>query len=334
MSAPYPWLAADWAALTRALDDGKLGHAYLLSGRQGLGKFAFASAFAGLALCETPGRDGACGSCRGCTLVAAGNHPDLKIVTPDEERTRIVIEQVRDVIEFYTLKPHYRAAKVCVICPAELMNHSAANALLKILEEPPPGALLLLVTHRPGQLAATINSRCQKLPLREPDWPTCLAWLNAQSAVRSAGAALEDMTLAGAPLDILAQVSSDEGQRFDDLIAALAGIAARRQGVLDSARAFGGGDIRRVLDAVEMLVQALLLRHAGHDLRHLSVPERQHRQLQEIADKLNSKRLFFFLDQIASARAVVLRSSGVRGAEIVENLFFCWAKITQSETKV
>lgn len=333
MSAPYPWQAADWTALATLAAGARLGHAYLLSGSEGLGKFAFAERFAALVLCEQPAGQAPCGNCRGCHLSAAGNHPDLKSLQLEEDKRRIAIEQVRELISFFALKPHYRQHKVALIYPAELMTTQAANALLKILEEPPSGALLLLVSHRPGQLLPTLRSRCQHRPLAAPDWDASAAWLN-EALGGDAPLALDEISLAGAPLAILARIERGAGALFDSLIAALAAIAARPAGTLRAARECQDSDIRDWLDALELIIRALLLMVGGEQPRHLRLAPNSARDLQKIADKLNSKRLFFFLDQIASARIVVLRSSGVREAEIIENLFYSWARLTQAETKV
>jgi DNA polymerase-3 subunit delta' len=332
VNAPYPWLEQHWHALAHGLAGNTLGHAYLVSGAEGLGKYEFATAFARLVLCEARVGDNACDRCRSCALVAAGNHPDLRILVTEEDKKRIVIDQVRSLIDYYALKPHYQSRKIAIIYPAEIMNGNAANALLKILEEPPAGALILLLSHRPGQLTQTTVSRCQKINLELPDWNTCIDWLESERAGGEAMRSPAGLTLAGAPLDIRNQLLDPDGPPFDTIIDALGEIAAARQSALEAARSYTTSDIRRFLDAVDLVIRAMVELGFGQRLRHLHISAQRQQHLQEIANKLNSKRLFFFLDQIASARAVVLRSSGVRSAEVIENLFYCWAKVTQSET--
>jgi DNA polymerase-3 subunit delta' len=163
-------------------------------------------------LCEEPQADGsACGRCPGCGYVAAGVHPDLRTIEPierDEEGNAtavdaIVVERIRELIEFSQLSTHRQRAKVAVTVPAERMNPPAANALLKTLEEPPPDTYLILVSHLPGRLPATIVSRCQLIAAPEPDPAAATSWLTAQGVddarlllAQAGGAPLFAVTLA------------------------------------------------------------------------------------------------------------------------------------------
>ena len=176
-----------------------LPHALLLSGPRGIGKLAFARALSQALLCETPTSEGgACGTCSACLWFDAGTHPDYRQVEPalvesDTEevakKTTISVEQVRALADFVNISSHRGGAKVIVIEPAEALNVNAANALLKSLEEPPPGTFFLLVSHRPHQLLPTIRSRCQSIALRAPDRAAAAAWL-AQQGVKNAEVAL------------------------------------------------------------------------------------------------------------------------------------------------
>ncbi len=332
MSAPYPWLAAPWTDLVERAARDALGHAYLLCGREGLGKFAFAEHFARGLLCEKRPADGqACGRCRGCLLNASGNHPDLKLLTLEEERKSIVIDQVRALIEFFTLKAHYHGRKIGIVYPADSMNTASANALLKILEEPPATALLMLVASRPALLPATIHSRCQRINFTLPPWDVREQWLREELATREKSPALAALTLCGAPLEVLAQLDSSRPQLMSDVIAALRAAFDGRANPLEAARAFADVEIRRYLDTLELAVQAAVQLRAGHPPPQLRLSTNSQRQLQEISDKLNFDSLLFYLDQVGASRAMVLRSSGVRGAEVIENLWQSWMKSTQME---
>jgi len=135
-------------------------------------------------LCEAPRGDGlACGVCAGCRYAVAGQHPDfmrleLLVVDPEDgtlaQAETIGIDRVRALTEFAQLTSHRQRAKVAVISPAEpeCMNAAAANALLKTLEEPPPGTYLILVSDQPGRVPATILSRCRKLAAPRPTMAT------------------------------------------------------------------------------------------------------------------------------------------------------------------
>lgn len=188
--APLPWQQAtlrDFAAAR-----GQWPHALLIHGPRGIGKHALALHLAQTMLCETPAPGGtACGTCAGCRYAVAGQHPDLmrvELLTFDPDEDALVlsdglgIDRIRALIDFVQLTSHRGRAKVAVIAPAERMNTSAANALLKTLEEPPRDTFLLLVTEQAGRLPATIVSRCRKLAAPVPDPQAARAWLAAHGA--------------------------------------------------------------------------------------------------------------------------------------------------------
>jgi len=153
-------------------------HALLLAGSEGAGIDRMAASLAAGLLCDKPAADGsACGNCSACRLLAAGNHPDLLWLSPaDADETvgrkassQIRVEAVRQLIGTLALSPHHGAMRVSVIQPAEAMNAATANALLKVLEEPPPGNVLLLISHRPLRLLPTIRSRCLQVRIASAD---------------------------------------------------------------------------------------------------------------------------------------------------------------------
>jgi DNA polymerase III subunit delta' len=199
---PLPWQAAEWEVLHARGAAGRLPHALLLCGSRGLGKRHFAVALAHFLLCEQP-TDGVrpCTRCRGCGLTAAGSHPDLLVVEPEEKGKALRVDQIRELCEKLSLKSGQGGYKVAIIAPAERMNASAANSLLKTLEEPAGNALLLLVTDQPSSLPATIRSRCQKLTFREPQRAVALRWL-AERGIGDGDRLLD--VAGGAPLEACA----------------------------------------------------------------------------------------------------------------------------------
>lgn len=202
----------------------QLAHALLIKGPRGIGKQTFGMELARALLCESPAPDGAgCGLCRACDWLASGAHPDFRVLSPiteddseaasgeDGKKTKasawISIEQVRELHDFIHVSSHRGGRKVILVCPAEALNVSAANALLKNLEEPPARTHFILISHRPHRLPRTIISRCRQLNLQPPDRATALAWLDGQ------GVADPEVALAqssGAPLLALATSEGDE----------------------------------------------------------------------------------------------------------------------------
>jgi len=144
--------------LRLALKNKRLAHAYLFDGPEGVGKRLMALALSRTLLCQ---KGEGCGVCASCIKVDHLNHPDLHLVTP--EGTQIKIDQIRGLQKEIALRPLEAEVKICLIDGAEALNQAAANALLKTLEEPLPGTLLILLSSKPEMLLDTIHSRCQRL---------------------------------------------------------------------------------------------------------------------------------------------------------------------------
>ena len=160
-------------ALSRAIERQRLSHAYTFVGPRGVGKARFAEEFAAALLCRegvsregvsrAAGREGthACGACASCLRFASGNHPSYFVVRPEPGKL-IEIDRIRETTLALALRARER--RVVVIDDADRMGPPAANALLKTLEEPPPGTTFVLITSRPSQLLPTIHSRCHRVP--------------------------------------------------------------------------------------------------------------------------------------------------------------------------
>ncbi len=177
LAVKLPWQLEQWQRIEDQISSDRLPHALLLSGVPGIGKQRFAEAVAHYLLCESPKDSIPCGQCRQCRFIVAGMHPDLKWIEPEEKGKQIKVDQVRGLVEFLGHTSQQGGYKVAVITPAESMNINAANALLKCLEEPTPGTLILLVAHSPSSLMATIRSRCQNITFPSPPVDAGCEWL-------------------------------------------------------------------------------------------------------------------------------------------------------------
>lgn len=226
-----PWHSSE---LERVLTDkSRLPHALLLRGREGIGKMVFARALAQALLCEKPQPSSiACCQCAACHWFEGGSHPDYRQIEPEhlaetgEEGSDkksglyIPIEPIRALPDFIAISSHRGGPKVVVIHPAESLNVSAANALLKSLEEPPPQTIFLLVSHRPNSLLPTIKSRCQHIVLPAPSQAAALTWLKTQ------GSANPELGLAqtgNSPLAALAIDNEEYWKQRDVLFRGIAG---------------------------------------------------------------------------------------------------------------
>ena len=227
-----PWLEPAWRQFIAALDADRLGHALLVHGPAGLGKSRLADDLAARLLCLQPG-DGACGECRSCTMLASGIHPDRVILEPAEDEGWIRVDDVRELNHGLQLTARLSPARVALVRRAERMNINAANALLKTLEEPPPGAWLILITDQPGRLPVTIRSRCLPVSIRPPDNDTGLAWLAACELDADAATRERALALAGgAPLAARDWIADGDMAFGEQVLATL----ARPTRLLDTAR--------------------------------------------------------------------------------------------------
>ncbi|MBV6324309.1 DNA polymerase III subunit delta' [Duganella violaceipulchra] len=231
----YPWQEASWQQLQLLRQ--RMPHAILFHGAAGIGKSDFIERFAQGLLCEAVLPDGhACGQCASCGWFSQHNHPDYRRVRPEaleDEPTgdgeegdgeakkttaksakapskEIKIEQIRNLADFMNISTHRQGLRVVVLYPAEALNMPASNALLKTLEEPPPGTVFLLASNSLDRLLPTILSRCRKFALPMPSHAEALAWLKSQG-VPDADSWLREQ--GGAPLAAMAQ--AEVGNRDD-----------------------------------------------------------------------------------------------------------------------
>ncbi|WP_432719661.1 DNA polymerase III subunit delta' [Jeongeupia wiesaeckerbachi] len=215
----YPWQAEPWRALTANI--AQLPHALLLTGAAGIGKRRFAERLAAMLLCESADRSVApCGVCDGCRWFAAGNHPDFRVLAPQDaddepaedakpakkKSSLITVDDIRELGDFVNLTAHRGGSRVTLVYPAEAMNTAAANAFLKTLEEPPSGARFILVSHQWRRLLPTIRSRCRVFPLPTPAIEPAAHWLAGQGVVNPL---LHLAHSGGAPLAALDDASAE-----------------------------------------------------------------------------------------------------------------------------
>ena len=200
-SNPHPWLDAEREALNQALEDNRLGHAPMFLGSPGVGKRMLAEWLVRRILCLDPSGGEPCGACRACTLIDSGAHPDLFRLQLLEDKSEILVDQVRDFVASLTLTPSVGSRRIGMIVPADRLNRNAANALLKTLEEPSSGVWLALVTDNEDRLPVTVTSRCQRRYVAVPDRSTALDWLCQRHGDRDRGECELALDLAdGAPL--------------------------------------------------------------------------------------------------------------------------------------
>jgi DNA polymerase-3 subunit delta' len=148
--------------LRLALASGRLHHAYLFVGPEGIGKRTLAIALAKAVHCSVSAAD-FCGSCVNCQRIADGNHPDVRLIEPLAGKKEISIQQIRDFERELNYRSFTGKRKIMIVDPATLMNLASQNALLKTLEEPPQDSLIILIASSAGGLLPTVRSRCLRI---------------------------------------------------------------------------------------------------------------------------------------------------------------------------
>lgn len=207
----------------------------LLAGPAGLGKREFAENLAASLLCEARASTfDACGTCPSCRWLAAGNHPDFRRVAPagDEDAEEgitekakkrspesIRIDQVRELEDFIFVGSHRQGNRIVLITEAESMNPAAANALLKILEEPPASVYFLIVSSKLRSLLPTLRSRCRLVPFTVPETAIAVDFLCTAGFKKQASRYLA--LAGGAPLQVVQWKNEGQLAAIDALVESL-----------------------------------------------------------------------------------------------------------------
>jgi DNA polymerase-3 subunit delta' len=309
------WHAAAWRQLWG--NSNGLPHALLLTGPEGIGKGRFARGAAARLLCESPvDTDVACGKCPSCHWFVSDNHPDFRHVIPaadvesdeagsDGERKKgsrqILIDQIRELEDFVFVGGHRNGARVVVVEPAEAMNPSAQNALLKILEEPPSSVYFILVSSQWRRLLPTIRSRCRTMALPRPSVEEAQAWLSRENE-KPAVALLP--LLGNAPLLAVAETARGRGSILVSVLESLTDpgreLASRWQNQLQLKSEAG-----LPMEAFVQLIQKWLFDLALFKLsgRHRLGASRKN-SIQQLTDKASAGALIRCYNDLMKFRAL------------------------------
>jgi DNA polymerase-3 subunit delta' len=289
-----PWLDAPLAAVLRRRDEDRLPHALLLSGPRGIGKRRLADSLLASLLClepDEPGRErGGCGHCRSCRLLAGGAHPERFEVTFEDDSRQLKVDSIRALTDSLTLTTTISPRKVALIHPAEAMNRNAANALLKSLEEPPGDAVLILLSHDPSRLPATILSRCQRLHLELPDAEQARAWLRAETGLEQAAIDEALEAAAGRPLLARELLEQEAVGGLGKVRRALAALLGRPDAIGRCAAALESIEAERLwrwlsTAAADLLRSRLAGTNPGWDIPAGHLPAAPMARLQQQADR-------------------------------------------------
>lgn len=298
----YPWQHNVWQHLNQ--DSQKIPHALLLNGRAGTGKYDFARYFSQSLLCADKTRANknqqghACGQCSSCNWFKDNSHPDFRVLSPEQDadseddatvtkktkkKTQISVAQIRALSGFLSMSSHRSGGlRVVLIYPAEALNPIAANALLKMLEEPAEGVIFVLVAHQLQRLLPTIISRCQKISMPMPDEDQSLAWL-VEQGVKNAAQQLA--YLEGSPIKVF-----NEQLQFGQLTEIWRMLAlGRKLEPSIAASCLIANSVETGVIALQKWIYDIVAMKFGRQVRY----HMQHSNtLQVLADKVNLSRLF------------------------------------------
>jgi DNA polymerase-3 subunit delta' len=327
MSEPlvvYPWQMTQWSDLQRLIGAARLPHALLFSGPDAIGKLRFARALAGYLLCEEPQALAACGQCRSCHFQSDANNPDFREITPEEGKRQIGVDQIRSLQSFSAQHAHRSGGrKLVLIHPAEAMNNNTANALLKTLEEPASGTLLILLSHSSSRLLPTIRSRCLQMKFGIPNPDLAAKWLRDYVGDAAVVARLLAET-GGRPL-AAQQIFADDGlvsrERFDQgLLAMVDG----KKSPLQFAEEMLENDILMVLDWWMTRLMALS--------RHQMADEALNAPVWARFKKLPVKQVMLGLDRVLALRNSFSRGVALNKRLILETLFLEWGHLCHNRS--
>ncbi|CAK0768852.1 DNA polymerase III subunit delta' [Gammaproteobacteria bacterium] len=338
VSRSTPWNLGVWESLIRWKASGRFPHALLLVGPSGIGKSLLAQHFAQTMLCEKLLEgDFACGSCSACRRFQVGSHPDFLWIrpssttesrtsenetseetTPKSESRFIRIEQIRTLLDWIALTPHYDGYKLALLSPADCLNRQSANGLLKTLEEPAGNSILMLATANPTQLPATVRSRCQEIRFSPASPEQALSWL-AQKGIEDHTSAKQALILAkGAPLAALELIQNGTLEKRKTLFTGLESVVLGRTSPVAVANEWNGHTMEMVISLYYSWIEDMI--HLASATGALLMNPDLASRLQSMANILGIQRLFTLLDDLNEVTRLIQGSTNPNQLLLLENL--------------
>ena len=324
MAEAYPWQDSLWQQMAGRAQH---AHAYLLHGPAGIGKRALAERLMASLLCKQPVGLEACGSCKSCSLLAAGSHPDNYILEPEEADKAIKVDQVRELVNFVVQTAQLGGRKVVLVEPVESMNVNAANALLKSLEEPSGNTILLLVSHQSSRLLPTIRSRCVQQACPLPSEALSLEWLAKALPECSDAQRIELLTLAaGSPLAAVKLQSQGVREQRAAVVEGVKKLLKREISATQLAESWNAIPLLLLFDWFCDWSSLILRYQLTQDEAGLGL-EDMRKVLQYLAQKTPQDKVLAIQDWILAQRQKVLGKANLNRVLLLEALLVQWASL-------
>ncbi|MFH1394741.1 MAG: DNA polymerase III subunit delta' [Candidatus Omnitrophota bacterium] len=207
--------------LSNCIKAGRIAGSFLFCGPEGTGRALAAKSFVKALICsKKTEEEKGCERCFTCRKIDGGSHPDIVWIKPEKNK-KIKIEEIRNVKEVLSLKPYEAGVSACVIEDAHMITQEAANALLKILEEPPKTAVIILITSRKELLLATVVSRCSEVRFSCLPIELAKSIVMKQSDLKDSDAYFLACLAQGSPGKALEMMNEDIGERKRECLAML-----------------------------------------------------------------------------------------------------------------
>jgi DNA polymerase III subunit delta' len=329
MNKHLPWHGSQWRILQNRSEQDQLPHALLLTGHQGVGKELFAKQFASYLLCSDfdVAEGQACGVCKNCQLIKAGNYSDWLNVFPEEKGRAIKVDQIRAVASFVSKTAQLGGYKIIIVRPADSMNINAANALLKTLEEPSPKTLIMLITHRLMVLPATVRSRCQIVSFGIPDRQKAIEWL--QHTEEFVGNDLSDaqinllFSLANnAPLKVLELIENNELSFREEIFQQWFKFAKGELSLVELSSKWQKLDLVRVLNHLRSWVMDMI--HIRQLDQKNIINQDVESSLKELALSYEVQKFYKYHDELNQALRWLLGQANLNPQLLIEGLLIKW----------
>jgi len=329
----FPWHDTQWEQLQQCHQQQRFPHGLILHGPAGVGVNVFSRRLAQYLLCQNAHASDsaarACGQCAACKLFQAGTHPDLCELEVLEDKKNISIDQVRQMAQWQSIKSHLGGAQVVLIREAHKLSTSAANALLKTLEEPSGATVLILLTRNPGWLLPTVRSRCRTVKFSLPQRRQALDYLvNSTDKTEALELALD--IAGGAPLTALAYLQGDYLVDRKEFFKEFQALCEDRESAIPIAGRWHKYDPEVIQHWLAAWCRDLIRLKVSGSMTLISNSDLVS-ELGRMAQHLGVRDLYKFLDQLTDMLKWVDRNLNIQLQ--LENLLLSWQQmIAESST--